>query len=152
ELSINRPRRSFCPACKQPILWHQNIPLISWFLLRGRCTKCGAKISFRYFAVELLTALLFLAVWQTFPWQMAIAYWIFVSLLIVGTFIDFDHFIIPDRVTIGGIIAGILASLAVPALMETNSRLGASVCFLLAVALGFVIFLLVLVGGTIVFG
>src|SRR5437762_9501085 len=58
DLSINRPRRSFCPACKQPILWHQNIPLISWLLLRGRCTKCGAKISFRYFAVELLTALL----------------------------------------------------------------------------------------------
>src|SRR5213080_1240998 len=152
DLSINRPRRSFCPACKQPILWHQNIPLISWLLLRGRCTKCGAKISFRYFAVELLTALLFLAVWQTFPWQMAIAYWIFVSLLIVGTFIDFDHFIIPDRVTIGGIIAGILASLAVPALMETNSRLAASVRSLLAAALGYVILLLVLEAGKIAFG
>jgi len=152
DLSINRPRRSFCPACKKPILWHQNIPLISWLWLRGRCANCGAKISFRYFAVELLTALLFLAIWQSFPWQMAIAYWIFVSLLIVGTFIDFDHFIIPDRVTIGGIIAGILASLAVPALMETNSRLAASVRSLLAAALGYVILLLVLEAGKIAFG
>src|SRR5947208_6152861 len=149
DLSINRPRRSFCPACKQPILWHQNIPLISWLLLRGRCTKCGAKISFRYFAVELLTALLFLAVWQTFPWQMAIAYWIFISLLIIGTFIDFEHFIIPDRVTIGGIVAGVACSLAVPALMGTNSRLAAGVRSVLAAALGYVILLIVLEAGKI---
>jgi leader peptidase (prepilin peptidase) / N-methyltransferase len=152
DLSINRPRRSFCPACKQPILWHQNIPLISWPLLRGRCANCGAKISFRYFAVELLTALLFLAIWQTFPWQMAIAYWIFVSLLIVGTFIDFEHFIIPDRVTIGGIIAGVIASLAVPVLMETNSRVAAGIRSLLAAALGYVILLLILEAGKIAFG
>src|SRR5881392_87886 len=152
DLSINRPRRSFCPACKQPILWHQNIPLISWFLLRGRCTKCGAKISFRYFAVELLTALLFLAVWQTFPWQMAIAYWIFASLLIVGTFIDFEHFIIPDRVTIGGIFAGVVCSVTVPALMVANSPLAAGVRALLAAALGYVILLIVLEGGKIAFG
>ena len=99
DLSINKPRRSFCPACKQPIPWHQNLPLVSWILLGGRCANCGAKIAFRYFAVELITALLFLAIWQSFPWQMAIAYWIFASLLIVGTFIDLEHFIIPDRVT-----------------------------------------------------
>src|SRR5437870_7660073 len=135
DLSINKPRRSFCPACKAPIPWRKNLPLISWLLLRGRCANCGSRIAFRYFAVELLTALLFLAIWQSFPWQVAIAYWVFVSLLIVGTFIDFEHFIIPDRVTIGGIIAGILASLAVPALMETNSRLAASVRSLLAAAL-----------------
>jgi len=152
DLSINRPRRSFCPACKTPILWHQNIPLISWLLLRGRCANCGVKISVRYFAVELLTALLFVAIWQSFPWQMAIAYWVFVSFLIVGTFIDFEHFIIPDRVTIGGIIAGVVASLAVPALMETNSRLAAGVRSLLAAGLGYVILLLVLEAGKIAFG
>ena len=152
DLSINRPRRSFCPACKKPIPWHHNLPLISWIVLRGRCANCGAKIAFRYFAVELLTALLFLAIWQGFPWQMAIAYWIFVSFLIVGTFIDFEHFIIPDRVTIGGIIAGVVASLAVPALMETDSRLAAGVRSLLAAALGYVILLLVLEAGKIAFG
>jgi len=117
DLSINKPRRSFCPACKQPIPLYHNLPLMSWILLRGRCANCGAKIAFRYFAVELITALLFLIIWQSFAWQMAIAYWIFVSLLIVGTFIDLEHFIIPDRVTIGGIFAGVLCSAAVPALM-----------------------------------
>src|SRR5216110_1603746 len=152
DLSINRPRRSFCPACKKPIPWHQNLPLISWIVLRGRCANCGSKIAFRYFAVELLAALLFLAIWQTFPWQMAIGYWIFVSFLIVGTFIDFEHFIIPDRVTIGGIIAGVVISVTVPALMDTNSRLAAGVRSLLAAALGYAILLIVLEAGKIAFG
>jgi leader peptidase (prepilin peptidase)/N-methyltransferase len=152
DLSINKPRRSFCPACKQAIPWHQNLPLISWILLRGRCANCGAKIAFRYFAVELITALLFLAIWQSFPWQTAIAYWIFASLLIVGTFIDLEHFIIPDRVTIGGIVAGVACSVAVPALMRADSRLAASVRSLLAAALGYVILLIVLEAGKIAFG
>jgi leader peptidase (prepilin peptidase)/N-methyltransferase len=152
DLSINRPRRSFCPNCKQLIPWHHNLPLISWLALRGRCATCGAKISFRYFAVELVTALLFLAIWESFPWQMAIAYWIFVCFLIIGTFIDFEHFIIPDRVTIGGVIAGVVCSLAVPALMGTASRLAAALRALLAAALGYVILLIVLEAGKIAFG
>jgi leader peptidase (prepilin peptidase) / N-methyltransferase len=152
DLSINRPRRSFCPNCKQPIPWHQNLPLISWIVLRGCCANCGAKISFRYFAVELVTALLFLALWESFPGQVAIAYWIFISFLIIGTFIDFEHFIIPDRVTIGGTIAGVVCSVAVPALMQTDSRLAAGVRSLLAAALGYVILLIVLEAGKIAFG
>ncbi len=67
DLSVNQPRRSFCPSCKKPIPWHQNLPLLSWLLLRGKCANCGNRIAFRYFAVELLTALLFLAVWLAFP-------------------------------------------------------------------------------------
>ena len=152
DLSINRPRRSFCPNCKQAISWHQNLPLISWLALRGRCANCGAKISFRYFTVELVTAFLFLAIWAVFSWQVAIAYWIFVSFLIIGTFIDFEHFIIPDRVTIGGTIAGITSSLVVPALMGTNTRLVAGVRSLLAAALGYVILWIVLEAGKIAFG
>jgi leader peptidase (prepilin peptidase) / N-methyltransferase len=152
DLSINRPRRSFCPSCKQPIRWHHNLPLISWLVLRGRCANCGAKISFRYFAVELVTAVLFFAVSQRFPWHIAIVYWIFVSLLIIGTFIDFEHFIIPDRVTIGGVIAGVVCSLAVPALMGTDSRIAAGLRALLAAALGYVILLIVLEAGKIAFG
>jgi leader peptidase (prepilin peptidase)/N-methyltransferase len=152
DLSINRPRRSFCPNCKQPIPWHQNLPLISWLVLRGRCANCSAKISFRYFAVELVTALLFLAIWESLPCQVAIAYWIFISFLIIGTFIDFEHFIIPDRVTIGGTIAGVVCSVAVPALMQTDSRLAAGVRSLLAAALGYVILLIVLEAGKIAFG
>ena len=152
DLSINRPRRSFCPQCKQPIPWHQNLPLVSWLALGGRCANCGAKIAFRYFAVELVTALLFLAIWQRFPWQVAIAYWIFVSFLIVGTFIDFEHFIIPDRITIGGTIAGVACSIVVPALMQTDSRVAAGVRAALAAALGYVILWIVLEAGKIAFG
>ena len=152
DLSINRPRRSFCPQCKQPIPWHRNLPLISWLALGGRCAHCSAKISFRYFAVELVTALLFLAIWQRFPWQVSIAYWIFVSFLIIGTFIDFEHFIIPDRVTIGGTIAGVACSIVVPALMQTDSRVAAGVRAGLAAALGYVILWIVLEAGKIAFG
>ena len=152
DLSVNDPRRSFCPACKKPIPWHQNLPLISWLVLRGRCANCGSKIAFRYFAVELLTALLFLAIWQSFSWPMAIAYWIFVSFLIVGTFVDFEHFIIPNRVTIGGIIAGFATSLAIPGLMDTDSRIAAGIRSLLAAVLGYLILLIVLEAGKVAFG
>jgi leader peptidase (prepilin peptidase) / N-methyltransferase len=152
DLSVNEPRRSFCPACKKPIPWHLNLPLTSWLVLGGRCANCGSKIAFRYFAVELLTALLFLAIWQSFSWPMAIAYWIFVSFLIVGTFIDFEHFIIPDRVTIGGIIVGFVASVAVPELMGTHSRIAAGIRSVLASVLGYLILLIVLEAGKIAFG
>jgi leader peptidase (prepilin peptidase)/N-methyltransferase len=102
--------------------------------------------------VELLTALLFLAVWRQFPWQVALAYWIFISLLIVGTFIDFEHFIIPDEVTIGGTITGVLASFLVPALMATDGRLRALLTSTLSAALGYAILWLVLEAGKKVFG
>jgi leader peptidase (prepilin peptidase) / N-methyltransferase len=152
DLSVNEPRRSFCPACKKPIPWYQNLPLISWFMLRGRCANCGNKIAFRYFGVELITALLFLAVWRTFPWQIALAYWVFVSLVIVATFIDFEHFIIPDQVTIGGTIAGLIASCAVPELMNCDSRVAAVIRAALGAALGYLALLFVLEGGKLVFG
>jgi len=152
DLSVNEPRRSFCPACKNPIPWHQNLPLLSWLFLRGRCANCGARIAFRYFAVELLTALLFLAIWQLFPWQIAIAYWVFVSLVIAATFIDFEHFIIPDQITIGGAIAGVAASVLVPQLMGTDSRVGALIRSALAAALGYIILWIVLEAGKLAFG
>lgn len=152
DLSINTPRRSFCPNCKKPIPWQQNLPLVSWILLRGRCANCGTRIAFRYFAVELITALLFLAIWQAFSWPMALAYWIFISLLIVGTFVDLQHFIIPDQITIGGTIAGICASVGLPELMSTTSRVAAGIRSILAAAFGYVILLLVLEAGKIAFG
>ncbi len=152
DLSVNEPRRSFCPSCKKAISWHQNIPLISWLALRGKCASCGSRIAFRYFTVELLTALLFLAVWFVFPWQIALVYWVFVSLLIAATFIDFEHFIIPDEITIGGTVAGVLASLALPALMGEVSRLRALGWSLGAAALGYGLLWLVLEGGKLAFG
>jgi len=152
DISIKEPRRSFCPACKTQIPWRQNIPLVSWLFLRGRCANCGARIAFRYLGVELLTALLFLAVWEVFPWKIAIAYWVFVSILLIATFVDLEHFIIPDQITIGGTIAGIVASLIVPELMSADSRLAALIRAALAAALGYVILWIVLEGGKIAFG
>lgn len=152
DISIREPRRSFCPSCKTQIPWHQNIPLVSWLVLRGRCAKCGSRIAFRYLGVELLTALLFLAVWVFFPWKIAIAYWVFVSILLIATFVDLEHFIIPDQITIGGTIAGIVASLVVPELMGADTRLAAVIRSALAAALGYVILWIVLEGGKIAFG
>jgi leader peptidase (prepilin peptidase)/N-methyltransferase len=152
DISVNKPRRSFCPNCKQPIPWSRNLPLFSWLALRGRCANCGSKIAFRYFGVELITALLFLAIWRSFPWEIAIAYGVFVSILIVATFVDLEHFIIPDQVTIGGTIAGIVASFAVPELMGTDIRVAAVIRSLLAAALGYLILLIVLEAGKIAFG
>jgi leader peptidase (prepilin peptidase)/N-methyltransferase len=152
DLSVNQPRRSFCPSCKKQLTWSQNIPLLSWLFLRGKCAHCGARIAFRYFAVELLTALLFLCVWKAFPWQMAIAYWVFVSLLIAATFIDFGHFIIPDEITIGGTVAGIVASVIVPELMSTAGRGRALLISALSAALGYVLLWTVLEAGKKVFG
>jgi leader peptidase (prepilin peptidase)/N-methyltransferase len=99
-----------------------------------------------------VTSFLFLAIWQRFPWQVAVAYWIFISFLIIGTFIDFEHFIIPDRVTIGGVIAGVVCSVVVPALMGTDSQFAAGLRAVLAAALGYVILLIVLEAGKIAFG
>ena len=152
NLSVNQPRRSFCPSCKTQIPWHQNLPLVSWLLLRGRCARCGARIAFRYFAVELLTALFFFIIWESFPWQIAIAYWVFIALIIAATFIDFEHFIIPDEVTIGGTVAGLLASIAIPRLMNTDRRLMALLTSVASAALGYALLWLVLEGGKIVFG
>lgn len=152
DLSVNEPRRSFCPSCKKQLTWYQNVPLLSWLFLRGKCTNCGARIAFRYFAVELLTALLFLWVWRIFPWPMAVAYWVFVALLITATFIDFEHFIIPDEITLGGTAAGIVASIAVPELMDTDSRVRAFVVSALSAALGYVVLWVVLEAGKKAFG
>ena len=87
---------SNCPHCTHPIRWWQNIPLVSFLLLRGKCSNCQVAISPRYFLLELLTAVLFLLIWMEYGVQSHTwIYWIMVSGLILGTFVDFDHMIIP---------------------------------------------------------
>jgi leader peptidase (prepilin peptidase)/N-methyltransferase len=152
DLSVNQPRRSFCPHCRKEIPWHQNIPIVSWLVLRGRCANCGNRIAFRYFGVELLTALLFLALWLSFPWPYALVYAVFVSILIVATFIDFEHYIIPDQLTIGGMIAGVVCSFILPALMRSESRWTALLMSALSAALGYFLLLFVLEAGKLAFG
>lgn len=114
EESIVTPG-SHC-ACGQPIRWHDNIPILSWLLLRGRARCCSGKFSVRYPFVELLTAVLFTACWLRFPPLVAVCGWIFLSCLLAATFIDLDHFIIPDVFTIGLGVFGVLLSTLVPAL------------------------------------
>ena len=152
ELSVNKPRRSFCPNCKTQLKWYHNIPVLSWLFLRGRCATCGSPIAFHYVVVELVTALLFLAVWLQSPWQIAIAYWVFISLLLVAIFIDLEHFIIPDEITIGGTVAGLVACFLVPELMGTEIRWKALLTSAISAALGYALLWIVLEAGKKVFG
>jgi leader peptidase (prepilin peptidase)/N-methyltransferase len=123
DMSIVSPR-SHCPHCKYAIPWYLNLPLITWVALRGRCKNCGAPISPRYFIVELLTGVAFLGCWLSFgnaghPLQslpLALVYAVFVAGLIVATFIDVEHLIIPDEITLGGMAVGFIASFFLPAL------------------------------------
>ncbi len=112
--SIVRPG-SQC-ACGQPIRAYDNIPVLSWFFLRGKARCCGRPYSFRYPFVELLTAGLFLACWLLFPPGKALCGMVFVSVLIAATFIDLDHMIIPDAFSVGAGVVGVLLSMLVPAL------------------------------------
>lgn len=93
--------RSYCPACGSLISWYMNIPLISFLLLRGKCHNCKLPISLRYPAVELLTALVFVTVWFKYGFSLeAIFVLILFLILIIISFIDFDHQIIPDGLVI----------------------------------------------------
>ena len=156
NLSVNEPRRSFCPSCKYAIPWYHNIPLVTWLVLRGKCANCKEKISMRYWWVELLTAVTFLFTWNWFGgvenWALALVYCAFLAMLIVATFVDFEHFIIPDGITKGGVVAGVLASLAVPAMMDTDNRLHALGWSIAGAAAGFGILWLVVVIGKLAFG
>ena len=113
---------SHCPKCNAAIKWYQNIPILSWLALRGKCANCRAPISPRYILIETLGGLLFLAAFVKYwplakmyvdPWATLIMAWVWISLMIVGSMIDFDHKLLPDFVTVGGMILGILYWLVV---------------------------------------
>jgi leader peptidase (prepilin peptidase) / N-methyltransferase len=103
KTSIVKPR-SQCPYCQHPIRNGDNIPLISFILLHGKCRDCGGKISWRYPLVEFITALLALLLFLQFGLTLKfLIFFIFTAVLIVVTFIDFDYQIIPDIITLPGI-------------------------------------------------
>ncbi len=116
--SVRRPARSRCPSCRHELSWRENLPLVSWVALRGRCRWCGWRIPLRYPLVELLNACLWgLAAWLApGEWGLVIVRSVVLSGLVVATFVDFDHFEIPDEVSVGGILLAPVASLALPAL------------------------------------
>jgi leader peptidase (prepilin peptidase)/N-methyltransferase len=121
DLSICKPARSFCPSCERTIAWHDNIPLLSFALLRATCRHCAKPIRWRYPIVELLTAALTAAVvWRFGVWPVGAVYLAFVWSLIVVSFIDLEYKLIPNIISIGGLLVGIVVSLFVPQLHGTQ--------------------------------
>jgi leader peptidase (prepilin peptidase) / N-methyltransferase len=110
--SLVRPG-SHCPGCGTPIHWYDNIPLLSWMVLRRRCRSCGGAISVRYPGVELMTGVAFaLAAWRfDLTWYLLVA-WAFLAVLIAVALIDYDHMIIPSKIVLPGAAIGLAASVA----------------------------------------
>ena len=139
--SIVKPN-SYCPHCKTPLKWYDNIPILGYMLLKGRCRYCKEKISIRYIFVEVLTAYIFVEYALIFgETSRYLLYTLFTSLLIVLTFIDIKYQIIPDEINIIGMVAGLGFSAIFPQLQGQNTYL-----------MGFLFsFLGLLVGGGIVY-
>ncbi len=152
KISLSDPKRSRCPHCHRSLPWWENIPIVSWILLRGRCSGCQQHISIQYPLVELTTGLLFWSCYHLFTWPLAIAYAVFVSLLLAATVIDLQHWIIPDQITLGGILAGIVASLFLPELMEASSRGQAVLYSAATAAVGYGLLWAILELGKLAFG
>jgi len=122
--------RSRCPGCGQQIGWRDNVPVLSWLLLRGRCRGCGTGISVQYPLVELTTALFWLAAALRFgaSWQ-ALSTALFFTLLLGIALTDARTYTIPDEFTLGGLLAGILLSFAPGGISPLQSVLGAALGF-----------------------
>ena len=98
--TVTSPKRSACPSCEAPIAPRDNVPVLSWLLLRGRCRHCGAPIAARYVIVEATTAVLFgLIAWRVGTDPLLPALLVFAWALVVATAIDLEHRIIPNRLT-----------------------------------------------------
>jgi len=142
---------SHCSACGAPIPWYNNLPIISWLILKGRAACCGTRIDLRYWLVEVGTAFLFLALWLKYPPIEAVIYAVMVSGLIAACLIDLDHYIIPDRFTLGGCVAGFIACTIHPALMHEKTPLQGFTWSLASAIIGALVLLAVAWIGTALF-
>jgi leader peptidase (prepilin peptidase)/N-methyltransferase len=116
---------SHCRACARALPWYENVPLLSYLLQRGRCRACGARFSSRYFWIELLTAMLAIALVYRFGVTITtVGYFVFIAALVAVTFIDLDHQIIPNVISLPGIVVGLVFSLISPTLTLWDSLLG----------------------------
>lgn len=107
--------RSRCGSCKKNISWYDNIPIFSWLLLCGKCRHCKSHFSIRYPLVELITAVLFLGIFLKFGWSwLLLEYLLFCFALVIASFIDFDHMILPDIFTLSGIAIGLVGAIFNP--------------------------------------
>lgn len=156
-LSVNEPRRSFCPDCRKEIPWYLNIPVISWVMLRGRSACCDKRIPARYCVVELLTALLFAAAaWQfspdPLPVQILQCVWLAIMLSIF--FIDWEKMVVLPVLTNSAAAVGVLCALFAPWLVEpTSLEAGEGLIWSLIGALGgYLLLRLVALLGRLMFG
>ena len=148
-VSVVTPR-SACAACGAPIpAWH-NLPIASWLLLRGRSACCGTRIDARYLWIELFSALLLPALFlhEAQPVLLPVLHAVLLYGLLAASMIDIDHFLIPDRFTLGGIVAGVVAALACPALLGKATRWDAFNAALMGAFVGGFLLWLVLKGGS----
>ncbi len=149
-LSIIRPA-SRCPHCNTPIRPFDNIPLLSFVILKGRCRTCGARIHWRYPVVELLNGILWILLFNRFGASWTILPLLFlISSLIVITFIDLEHMIIPDIITVPGTFLGIALSPLIPDSFFRLERLGMMNSLTGAVT-GFLLFFIIAILGSWVF-
>jgi leader peptidase (prepilin peptidase)/N-methyltransferase len=140
--SLSRPG-SACPACSRPIRAYDNVPVLSWVLLRGRARCCGARISVRYPLVELVGGLLAWAIVERIvlalpgstPWWLALlSFSAHLALglgLVAAAFIDLEHMVLPDSITLGGTALGVLSVPLRPDIDLTGSLVGAALGFLM---------------------
>ena len=122
--SVIRPG-SHCPQCKTSIRWFDNVPLLSFVWLRARCRWCDGKISWRYPLVEFLNGVGYLGIVYKFGWNhSALVYALFLSLLLVVTMIDLDHLVIPDVISLPGLVIGFFVAAFILPLGWAGSLLG----------------------------
>jgi len=152
NISLTKPARSYCPHCGHSIPAIQNIPLFSWLFLRGRCGNCKKRIGWRYPVVELLTGILFAGAASHMAFPILLPILVFLSLLVVITFIDFEFFLIPDVLSKGGLAAGLVLSLLIPQLHHTSSVMTAVGRSAAGALCGALILYLVTEVGKLVFG
>jgi leader peptidase (prepilin peptidase) / N-methyltransferase len=113
-LSVVSPR-SACPECKEPIAFYDNVPVLSWLILGGRCRHCRTKITPRYLMIEALTGLLFLACYWHFGWTLSTLKYCCLAFLLLGLiFTDAETKLLPDKMTLPGLALGLIFSLLVP--------------------------------------
>jgi leader peptidase (prepilin peptidase)/N-methyltransferase len=143
EISVVKPR-SRCPKCMTNLAWYDNVPIIGWIALGGKCRYCKAPISPRYPSIELLNAVLFTWIWLKYPLFVEdgfsyefFAYWVLFFGLILGSFVDIDEMWLPDRCTIGGMIIGPIFSFLIPSMHGEESHLAGLLQSLVGLAVGF---------------
>ena len=144
--------RSICRSCKREIAAYDNIPLLSFVLLGGKCRRCKAPISWSYPAVEVATGLLFAAVLNRFGWtNAALVYAVFGAALIVLSVIDLREMILPDEITLPGISLGVIVSFFVPELHRAAAQWGGLWASVIGVLAGAGVMYLIGAAGTLLF-